>query len=113
MAVTEHAGGTRTSGTVPEASFTTLGTADDATDGAFQLAVNLTNLARGDTVILQLKAKFASAGTAVVVWEIPISNAQTEPGFYSPTLMHVHGFTYGIKQTAGTARSFEWSILKA
>jgi hypothetical protein len=110
MAITEHASGTRTAGTPPEGSFTALGTAADTTDGVFQFYVDMVNLARGDTVELQLLEKVLSSGTARIVFEATLSNAQDEPVWVSPALTLLHGWTFQLKQTAGTARTFDWSI---
>lgn len=112
MAITEHATGTRTAGTPPEASFTALGTSADTTDGVFQFFVNCINLANGDTIEIQLLEKVVSAGTAQIVYEATVSNVQDEPIWVSPAVTLLHGWTFQIRQTLGTARSFEWSQRK-
>ena len=112
MAISEHATGTRTAGTPPEASFTALGTSPDTTDGVYQFFVNCTNLANGDTLEIQVLEKVVSAGTAGLVYEAVLANVQDEPIWASPTLILMHGWTMQIRQTTGTARSFEWSQRK-
>lgn len=112
MAITEHANGTRTAGTPPEAGFTALGTGGDTTDGVFQLFIDCNNLARGDTIEIQCLEKVIASGTARLVWEATLSNAQDEPVFASPSLILMHGWTFQIRQTLGTARAFDWSIRK-
>lgn len=112
MAISEHASGTRTAGTPPEASFTVMGTDGDTNDGVYQLFVDLNNLARGDTVEIQCLEKVLSSGTARLVWEATMANAQDEPIFASPPLVLMHGWKFQIKQTTGSARSFDWSIRK-
>ena len=112
MAISEHATGTRTAGTPPEASFTALGTSPDTTDGVYQFFVNCVNLANGDTLEIQVLEKVVSAGTAGLVYEAVLANVQDEPVWASPTLILMHGWTMQVRQTTGTARSFEWSQRK-
>lgn len=112
MAITEHASGTRTAGTPPEGSFTALGTTADTTDGVFQFFIDCNNLARGDTIEIQVLEKAISSGTARLVFEATLSNVQDEPIWVSPALVLMHGWTLQMKQLAGTARSFDWSQRK-
>lgn len=115
MAITEHASGTRTAGTPPEASFTALGTSGDTTDGVFQFFIDVSNMANGatsDTIEIQVLEKVLSSGTARVVLESYLVGAQDEPVWVSPALVLMHGWTLQIKQTAGTARDFYWSQRK-
>ena len=112
MAISEHASGTRTAGTPPEAGFTALGTSPDTTDGVFQFFIDCANLANGDTIEVQVLEKVLSGSTARIVFESVISNVQDEPVWASPALVLLHGWTLQLKQTAGTARSFDWSQRK-
>ena len=110
MAISEHASGTRTTGTPPESGFTALGTSADTTDGIFQFYIDASNMARGDVIEIQLLEKVLSSGTSRLVYESMLSHAQDEPVWVSPSIVLLHGWTFQIKQTAGTARSFDWSI---
>ena len=115
MAISEHASGTRTAGTPPEAGFTALGTGGDTTDGVFQFYIDVSNLANGatsDAIEIQVLEKVLSSGTARVVFEAYLIGAQDEPIWVSPALLLLHGWTLQIKQTAGTARTYDWSIRK-
>lgn len=112
MAITEHASGTRTAGTPPEASFTVLGTASDTTDGVYQFFVDTSALQLGDTVEIQVLEKVLSSSSQLLVFESMLSHTQDEPIWASPSLILMHGWQIQIKQTAGTARSFNWSIRK-
>lgn len=112
MAISEHASGTRTTGSPPEAGFTALGTSADTTDGVFQFFLDVSNLANGDTIELQLLEKVLSGGTARLVFEVTMSNAQDEPVWASPALVLMHGWTLQLKQTAGSARDIYWSQRK-
>ena len=112
MAITEHASGTRTTGTPPEAGFTALGTSADTTDGVFQFFIDCYNMARGDTIKIQVLEKAISSGTARIIFEATLSNVQDEPIWVSPSLILMHGWTIQMKQTAGSARDFYWSQRK-
>lgn len=112
MAITEHASGTRTAGTPPEAGFTALGTGADTTDGVYQFFIDAANLQRGDTIEIQVLEKVLSSGTARLVFEAVLANVQDEPIWASPSLLLMHGWTLQMRQTTGTARSFDWSQRK-
>lgn len=75
-----------------------------------QLVVDLTNLANGDTVELRVKRKVLTAGS-VVPWQTAVfSHAQSDPGVLSVPCPSPFGATFTLKQTAGTGRSFDWSV---
>lgn len=115
MAISEHASGTRTAGTPPEASFTALGTGGDTTDGIYQFYVDVSNLAGGatpDSIEIQVLEKVLSSGTARLIFESTIAGVQDEPIWVSPTLILMHGWTIQMKQITGTARTYDWSIRK-
>jgi hypothetical protein len=112
MAISEHASGSRTAGTPPEASFTALGTAADTTTGIFQFFIDVSALANGDILEIQVLNKTRAADTERLVFESVISNVQDEPIWVSPALTLMHVWTLQIKQTLGTARSFPWSQRK-
>ncbi|MBL0307653.1 MAG: hypothetical protein IPQ25_16985 [Chitinophagaceae bacterium] len=115
MAISEHASGTRTAGTPPEAGFTALGTGGDATDGIFQFFIDVSNLAGGatpDSVEIQVLEKVLSSGTARLVYEAVLTGAQDELDL-GVAVDDLHArLTLQIKQTAGTARTFDWSQRK-
>ncbi len=112
MAITEHANGARTAGTPPEGSFTALGTSPDTTVGVFQFFIDCSALANGDTIEIQVLEKVRSSSTARLVYEATLSNVQDEPNWASPALTLMHGWTLQMRQTAGTARTFDWSQRK-
>lgn len=101
--------GTRTTAPV-EGAFTSLGTDPQTTDGVFQLVLDMFNMASGDTIVVQGVEKVLSGGTQRVVWERTYSGAQAEPALMSPGLIFLHGWTFKLKQTAGSARDYDWSI---
>lgn len=75
-----------------------------------QLVVDLTNLANGDTVELRVQRKVLSTGT-VRTWQTAVfSHAQASPVVLSVPCPSPHGATFTLRQTAGTARSYDWSV---
>lgn len=111
MAVTQHASGTQ-SATIGTEHF--LGTDPDTTAGAYQFIVELVNMARGDRLEIRVYEKATGTGdTARPIATWVVEHAQTETLFVSPAFMLLHGWRFSIKQTAGTGRSFKWSIRKA
>ena len=110
MAITEHASGTRATGTPPESQFAPLGSSGDTASGIFVLMVDTSNMQRGDQIEIQLTAKVISSGSEVTVWETTLANQQDEPLFVSPTHLLLHGWTYQLRQTLGVSRNFNWSI---
>jgi hypothetical protein len=78
----------------------------------FQFFIDCANLANGDTIEIQVLEKVVSGGTARLMYEATVSNVQDEPGWASPTLILMHGWTLQMRQTLGTARSFDWSQRK-
>lgn len=66
-------------------------------------------MVNGDIIEIQCLEKVVSAGTAGLVYEATLSNAQDEPIWVSPALTLMHGWTLQMRQTLGTARTYEWS----
>jgi len=91
-----------------------LGTDPDTTTGAFQFCVELSALARGDTLEVRVYEKINDTGdTARQCKKWVFSNEQDDLLFVSEAFMLVIGFRFSIKQTTGTGRTFQWSIRKA
>lgn len=111
MAVTQHANGSQ-SATVSTEHF--LGTDPDTTAGAFQFMVDCVNMARGDELEIRVYEKVNDSGdTARLIKVWTINNDQHKNMFATPVLLLLVGWRFSIKQTAGTGRTFEWSIRKA
>lgn len=110
MAISEFSSGTRTTGTPPEGSPTTIGGSANATDGIFQLFVDLNAMALGDIIHIQLLEKAISSGTARIVFQSSFYNVQDEPIFVSPSFILLHAWEFNIRQAAGSSRSIPWSI---
>jgi hypothetical protein len=111
VAISQHDNGTRTTAPV-EGAFTSLGTDPNTTDGIFQLFVDLSVMQAGDTLVIQAIEKTTGGGdTQRAIFSQTYSGAQTtEPMFVSPTFIFLHGWAFQLKQTAGSARSYLWSI---
>lgn len=108
---TQHANGSQAC-TVSTEHF--LGTDPDTTTGAFQFAIELSALARGDTLEMRVYEKINDTGdTARQCKKWVFNNEQDDLLFISEALMMVIGFRFSIKQTAGTGRTIQWSIRKA
>lgn len=107
----QHASGNQ-SATVGTEHF--LGTDPDTTAGVFQFVVELSTMARGDTVEIRVYEKATGTGdTARLIHTWSFVNEQIDQLFVSPALILLHGWRFSLKQTAGTARSFKWSVRKA
>lgn len=116
MAVTVHASGSQAATVGTEHFLSSL--TSPAPAGTFQLGVDLSPQAAGDTVELRVYKMMKAAGTARVVYlarfvgaqpaddaikvSIPISNALTD----------TNALRFSLKQTAGTGRTFDWELLK-
>jgi hypothetical protein len=110
--ISEHASGTRTAGTPPEASYSYFNSSDDSTDGVFQLFVDCSNMQAADTIEIVLYEKILSSGSQRIIFTSYFTGIQDEPVFVSPAMVLMHGWAFGLKQLAGTARSYDWSIRK-
>ena len=110
MAISEHGTGTQTATINTEHTLNT--TTPETTDGIYQLFVDTANMVAGDILELRIKEKVVSAGTIRQVLLATLAGAQSDPGWASPSLILLHGWDMTLKQTAGTGRSFPWSIRK-
>lgn len=109
MPIAEHASGTQTATVGTEH---VLGTADDATDGVFQLVVDMSALAAGDRVEFAVREKAISTGTQRRLVIGAFSGPVADPLYVSDSIILLHGWDFTLKQTAGTGRAFDWSIRK-
>jgi hypothetical protein len=116
MALSEVYSGSDTFTTTEEsiAANTNATTAQSITDdGVYQVWLDLSNLANGDSFRLQIKEKVQSSGTQRVVETFVFTDVQSNPNFASPALMLLHGWDVTIAKLAGTNRAIPWSIRKA
>jgi hypothetical protein len=111
MPISQLASGTRTTVTPPEASYTSLGTDPNTTAGCYQLMVDVSAMANGDVLFIQCMEKCTGSGdTQRQVFEAVLANVQSQAMFATPALMLLNGWSFGLKQTAGSARALPWSI---
>ena len=88
----------------------TLATITDS--GTYVLAVDLANLALGDTVTLRVKTKLTSGDTSQLAYEGIYAHAQTQLNVYSPPVPSPIEIVCTLQQTSGTGRSFIWAVYK-
>ena len=94
------------------ATVTTVHTLDTwSTSNVRVLAVELHNMAAGDTVELRIYMKDAGSGTDRIVWKATYSHAQEITFAQSPPIATPFGGKATLKQTQGTSRSFDWQVL--
>lgn len=88
-------------------------TSPETTAGAYQVAIDVANMAAGDVLEIRIKEKARSADTQRTVLHDVLSHAQAEPLWFSPPLLLINGWDVTIEQTAGTNRAYPWSIRSA
>lgn len=110
--------------TEPYADFASIGTTEyslpnDSTsaasitdDGVYQLFLDLSNLAAGDSFELKIYEKVISTESQRVVQTQTFSNVQPTPNVVLPSLILMHGWDMTLKKLAGTDRNIAWSIRK-
>lgn len=113
MAITEHAAVSETVSTT-EWSLTTdtAGPDLDTTDGVFELFLDLSSLAKGDTFTVRLYEKVQAGGTQRIVVEWFFANAQSPANWTSPAFILLHGWDFTIVRTAGSDRAITASVRK-
>jgi hypothetical protein len=87
----------------------TLGTSP-TTAKTRQLCVDLNAMATGDVVELRIKRKTLTGGTVRTMLLATFAHAQAEPIVTSIPVALPFGGDFTLLQTAGTGRSFPWSI---
>lgn len=86
--------------------------ATDTTGQTYVFVVDCANLAMGDTVELRVYTKCLSGGTERLAYLRSYSNTQGEPIKYSVPVPADISCKVTLKQTAGSARQFPWSLLQ-
>lgn len=100
----------KTSGT-QSATVTTEHTLATVTDaGTYVLAVDVSNLANGDELELRAKEKVLTGSTAAQSVYAAYAHAQTNSVVHLLPVASPHEVAFTLKQTAGTGRSFDWSV---
>ncbi len=111
MAIAEAYSGTETV-TNDEWSLTGDDTSLDAiaTDGIYQVFLELNNLAAGDVFEFKVYEKVIAGSTQRLVYSSTFSGVQGEPVFVTPSLILMHGWEMTLNKLAGTDRAISWSI---
>lgn len=73
-------------------------------------AIDLTNLADGDVVVVRAYRKVLSGGGHLMLWEEYIAGAVLDPCLLSAAMPSPHSGYFTLMQVAGTYRQFPWSI---
>ena len=80
-------------------------------DGVYQVFLDVSDMTAADILQIRVYEKVQAAGTARIVFESVLKNAQAEPIWVSPTLILMHGWDVTLDALAGTI-TVEWSIRK-
>jgi hypothetical protein len=112
MAISESFNGSAAIGTteydLPSDSTTVSA---QATDGIYQLFLDLSELTVTESYQLRIYEMVQSGGTQRVIDETVISGVQTnEPIYVTAALLLIHGWTYTLTKLQGTDRDIAWSI---
>lgn len=78
--------------------------------GVYVLTVDLSNMASGDTMTLRAKVKTLTGSTSTKESSITFTGAQDPAVFQSKPIAVEHEVVFTLQQTAGTGRSFPWSL---
>lgn len=77
----------------------------------YVLLVDCTNMASGDTLELRAKVKVKGGGAESLAYIETLVDAQDPAVFLSVPIPTGHSCKFTLKQTAGTGRSFDWSVM--
>ena len=82
-----------------------------ATTGTYVFAVDANALANGD--LLELRVYDLVSSGLKKAWKGVYQHIQISPGKFSPPITITGGARFTLKQVAGTAQSFPWSVRRA
>jgi hypothetical protein len=85
---------------------------DITSPGTYQLYLNVSNLALGDTLEIKAYTEVLSGDTPAVVMFRTLQNPTIEPIVFTPFFAIVNELKFSLKQTAGTGRTFKWNIIQ-
>ena len=106
MAINVIASGTQSATISTEHSLAT------STSGkTYVFAVDTINMANGDELELRVYTKVLSGSTKHLAYYVAYAQAQGIPNKYSVPVPANQYCEVSLKQTAGTGRSFDWSLL--
>ena len=79
--------------------------------GTYVLTLETVNMADGDVLEIRGYHKPGASATKRQNFYLALSNTQGDPGFISPPIPTEGYVEFTIKRTAGTDRSYKWSVL--
>jgi hypothetical protein len=88
-----------------------LGNDPKTTSTVAQVIIDLSNMAAGDITEIRIYRAARPGGTPRVVEVWTAVGAQGRPIFVSPPIIFTANWRVSLKQTAGTGRSYDWSIV--
>jgi hypothetical protein len=88
-----------------------LGVDPKTTATVAQVIVSLANMAAGDVTEIRIYRAAKSGATPAVVELWTAVGPQGRPVFVSPPIIFTANWRVSLKQTAGTGRSYDWSIV--
>jgi len=86
--------------------------AAQTTDGCYQLFLDLSAMANGDTYEIRVYEKVRSADTQRVCFYASVSHAQgaDAANYVTPPLILINGWDMSVKRIAGSDRTITYSI---
>lgn len=110
MAIVELYAGTEAVGTT-EWSLTTdsAGPDADATDGVFQVWLDVSDMITTDQLQIRIYEQVRSGDTQRICYEAILAGVQSQPIWVSPSLIMLHGWDVTLDALAGTI-TVNWSI---
>lgn len=99
------------SGTITPTVGSTSQLYTSTSQNTYMLFVDTTNMVAGDALELSIGIPYKSGGSAIQTHYSIFAHAQADPGKTSVPIPAPYGATFNLKQTAGTARSFDWCVV--
>lgn len=106
MAVTQTNNGSQTTTVSTEHTLATVTAA-----GVYVLRVDLSPMLNGDRVVLRVKTKTLAGSTSRLEFSGVYEHVQADPNVVSIPVPVAHEVVFTLQQTAGTSRTFDWSVL--
>lgn len=95
-------------------SWVTLNTTSPSTTiGYLQVWIDVSNMASGDVLELQILEAIKNGGTQRTVHKQVVSGLVASPVLVTPAYLLWNSWDVQIRQRNGTARSFDWSLRMA
>lgn len=85
----------------------------DTSLGVFILIVDTSNMVLGDIVTLRIKTKCIATGSSELAYTATFAHLQNTNNKFSVPVPSVVEIVCTLEQTDGTARDFDWNLLKA